>query len=84
MTVQQVGPETYEMSNASVKMTLHEGRITSLLDVSLGCVVRLLAGYQADAQQGAHPGGAKRRYGHYGGPPELLGVRTLLSLVNTS
>jgi hypothetical protein len=33
--VQQVGPETFEMANASVKMTLHEGRITSLLDVSL-------------------------------------------------
>jgi len=25
----------FEMANASVKMTLHEGRITSLLDVSL-------------------------------------------------
>ena len=48
MAVQQVGPETFEMNNASVKMTLHEGRITSLLDALLGCVVRLLGGYQAD------------------------------------
>lgn len=33
--VQQVGTDTYEMANSSVKMTIHEGRITSLLDVAL-------------------------------------------------
>lgn len=38
--VQQTGTETFEMVNSSVKMTVHEGRITGLYDVKLECVFR--------------------------------------------
>ena len=35
VTVQEVSAETFEMANSSVKMTIKEGRITSLIDVAL-------------------------------------------------
>lgn len=34
-SVQEVAAETFEMANSSVKMTVKEGRITSLIDVAL-------------------------------------------------
>lgn len=35
VSVQEVAAETFEMANSSVKMTVKEGRITSLIDVAL-------------------------------------------------
>lgn len=35
VSVKQSGVDTFEMANSSVKLTVHEGRITSLIDVAL-------------------------------------------------
>ncbi|KAK1922964.1 alpha-mannosidase [Papiliotrema laurentii] len=35
VSVQQTGVDTFELANSSVKMTVHEGRITGLYDVAL-------------------------------------------------